>query len=84
MNAYVEDLRALTTTGPVSRRSLMAGATGLTAGFALSVQPVGAQTVTTPADGLEAGEVRIATASGEIPAYRAMPGGNGPFPVPLA
>ena len=78
-----DDLRALTTTGPVSRRSLMAGATGLTAGFALSVQPVGAQTITTPTDGLEAGEVRIPTSSGDIPAYRAMPQGAGPFPLVL-
>ncbi len=81
--ATASDLRALTTTGPVSRRTLMAGATGLTAGFALSVQPVGAQTITTPADGLEAGEVRIPTSSGEVPAYRAMPQGTGPFPLVL-
>ena len=77
------DIAALVRTGPVSRRSVMAGATGLTAGFALSVQPVGAQTITTSSDGLEAGEVRIPTASGEIPAYRAMPTGNGPFPLIL-
>lgn len=81
--ATASDLRALTTTGPVSRRTLMAGATGLTAGFALSVQPVGAQTITTSADGLEAGEVRIPTSSGDIPAYRAMPQGAGPFPLVL-
>lgn len=78
-----DDLRALTATGPVSRRAVMAGATGLTAGFALSVQPVGAQTIATPADGLEAGEVSIPTSSGEVPAYRAMPQGAGPFPLVL-
>ena len=83
MTAYADDLAALTTTGPVSRRSVVAGATGLTAGFALSVQPVGAQTITTPADGLEAGEVSIPTSSGNVPAYRAMPQGAGPFPVVL-
>lgn len=82
-STQAEDLLALVTTGPVSRRSVMAGATSLTAGYALSTQPVSAQTVTTPADGLEAGEVRIPTSQGEVPAYRAMPTGAGPFPVVL-
>ena len=83
MTAFKDDLQALTTTGPVSRRLVMAGSGGLAAGFALAVQPVSAQTITTPVDGLEAGEVKIATSSGEIPAYRAMPTGAGPFPVIL-
>lgn len=83
MTDTIDDLRALTKTGPVSRRSVVAGATGLTAGFALSVRPVSAQTITTDTAGLEAGEVRIPTASGEVPGYRAMPSGAGPFPVVL-
>ena len=33
--------------------------TTLASGFALSVQPVTAQTITTSSDGLEAGEVKI-------------------------
>ena len=54
-----------------SRRQFFAAK--LAAGFALAVQPVSAQTITTPTDGLEAGEVRIPTQDVEIPAYRAMP-----------
>jgi carboxymethylenebutenolidase len=58
--------------------------TGLTAGFALAVQPVSAQTITTDADGLEAGEVKIPAQGGEMPAYRAMPARGSDFPVVLA
>ncbi len=39
--------------------------------------------ITTSADGLTAGEVKIPVADGEIPAYRAMPAQGGPFPVVL-
>ncbi|MGE4079866.1 MAG: dienelactone hydrolase family protein [Reyranella sp.] len=60
----------------VSRRTAMlatGGALGST--FALSVQPVQAQTmITTPADGLTAGEVKIKTKDGkDMAGYRAMP-----------
>jgi len=57
--------------------------TSLAAGFALAVQPVTAQTITTDTTGLAAGEVKIRVADGEIPAYRAMPERDGPFPVVL-
>jgi carboxymethylenebutenolidase len=57
--------------------------TTLAAGFALAVRPVSAQTITTDAGGLEAGEVKIPVAGGDIPAYRAMPASGGPFPVVL-
>ncbi len=43
--------------------------TSLSSGFALAVSPAGAQTITTDATGLVAGEVKI----GQMPAYRAMP-----------
>jgi carboxymethylenebutenolidase len=45
----------------------------LTAGFALAVTPIAASALQTNADGLEAGEVKISTASGDIPGYRARP-----------
>ncbi len=57
--------------------------TSLAAGFALAVQPVSAETITTDDKGLEAGEVKIPVADGEMPAYRAMPAKGGPFPVVL-
>ena len=57
--------------------------TTLAAGFALAVQPVSAQTITTDAAGLAAGEIKIPVAGGELPGYRAMPDKGGPFPVVL-
>jgi carboxymethylenebutenolidase len=54
-----------------SRREVMAGAVGT--GFALAVRPVGAATITTSAEGLDAGDVQIPTATGPIPGYRAVP-----------
>ena len=66
----------------VSRRGFIVSS--LAAGFALAVQPVAAQTViTTGAEGLEAGEVKIPVRDGEIPAYRAMPARGKNFPVAL-
>lgn len=55
-----------------SRRSMLV--TTLATGFATAVQPVMAQTtITTDAQGLTAGEVKIKTADGTMPGYRAMP-----------
>jgi carboxymethylenebutenolidase len=58
--------------------------TTLAAGFALAVRPVSAQTmITTDVNGLDAGEVKVPTGDGQMPAYRAMPASDGPFPVVL-
>jgi carboxymethylenebutenolidase len=58
--------------------------TRLAAGFAAAVQPITAQTaIHTDSEGLEAGEVQIPVAGGQIPAYRAMPSRGGNFPVAL-
>jgi carboxymethylenebutenolidase len=65
----------------VTRRGFVV--TSLAAGFALAVQPVSDQTITTDTKGLEAGEVKVMVADGEIPAYRALPTGAGPFPLVL-
>jgi carboxymethylenebutenolidase len=65
-----------------TRRSMMV--TTLATGFAASVQPVMAQTtITTDTAGLEAGEVKIKTADGEMPAYRAMPAAGSNFATVL-
>ena len=64
-----------------TRRTFVA--TSLAAGFAAAVQPVSGETITTDANGLEAGEVKIPTTDGEVPGYRAMPSSGGPFPVVL-
>jgi len=60
-----------------SRRGFIV--TSLTAGFALAVQPVSAETITTDNNGLTVGEVKVPVKDGEIPAYRAMPAEGGPF-----
>jgi carboxymethylenebutenolidase len=74
-------LLSLVPTRDWSRRNFVV--TVLGSGFALAVQPVSAQTITTDVQGLAAGEVKIPVKDGEIPAYRAMPAGGGPFPVVL-
>ncbi len=77
-----EDLISLVPNTELSRRQFIV--TTLAAGFALAVQPVTAQTIiTTDANGLVAGEVKIPVAGGEIPAYRAMPEKGKNFPVVL-
>ena len=65
----------------VDRRTFVV--TSLGAGFAMAVLPVTAQTITTSAEGLVAGEVKVPTKDGEMPAYRAMPATGGNFPVIL-
>jgi carboxymethylenebutenolidase len=67
--------------GAPSRRQMMVAALG--SGFALAVRPVSAQTISTGADGLDAGEIKIPGAGGDFPAYRAMPKGKKKLPVIL-
>jgi carboxymethylenebutenolidase len=76
-----DDLMSLLPKADFTRRGFVV--TSLAAGFALAVQPVTAQTITTDTQGLEAGEVKIPVPDGQIPAYRAMPAKGGPFPVVL-
>src|SRR3989441_1126178 len=65
----------------VPRRGFMM--TPLAVGSALAVGPVSAETIVTDAEGLTAGEVKIPTSDGDIPAYRAMPSQGRALPVVL-
>jgi carboxymethylenebutenolidase len=77
-----EDLASLLPSVEFTRRQFVV--TSLATGFALAVQPVSAETITTDTKGLEAGEVKVPVGEGQtIPAYRAMPAEGGPFAVVL-
>lgn len=77
-----EDITSLIPNQDFTRRQFIV--TTLAAGFALATQPIAAQTaITTDANGLVAGEVKIPVSDGEIPAYRAMPEKGKSFPVVL-
>lgn len=66
---------------PLSRRGALAG--GLVSGLTVATTRALAQEITTNTEGLAAGEIRIAVAGGEMPAYYARPGQGGPFPIVL-
>jgi carboxymethylenebutenolidase len=68
--------------GDFTRRKFIIAST-LAAGFALAVQPISAQVITTDSKGLVTGAVKIPVKDGEIPAYRAMPATGKNFPVVL-
>jgi carboxymethylenebutenolidase len=52
-------------------------------GFAKIVQPIASTTITTDTNGLTAGEVKMHTMTGPVPAYRAHPEKSGKFPLVL-
>lgn len=66
----------------LTRREFIA-VSGITAGFAIAVQPISAQVITTDSKGLIAGTVAIPVSDGTIPAYRASPAVGKNFPVIL-
>jgi len=66
---------------PLARRGFVTS--GLVSGFTLATTVVHAQAIQTDTEGLEAGETRINTAAGTLPAYFARPKGDGPFPAIL-
>jgi len=72
MDSLVPDVR-------VDRRGFIAGA--IAAGFAVAMEPVLAQAIKTPMDGLEGGDVKIPTSDGDMPGYYAAPKKAGKFAV---
>jgi carboxymethylenebutenolidase len=52
-------------------------------GYARIVQPIASTAISTDTKGLVAGEVKIPTMTGHVPAYRAMPEKGGKLPVVL-
>ena len=86
MDTHSPDLLALEppTMAPrsrLSRRGFVV--TSLASGFAMAAGPVSADAIVTDTNGLEAGEVKVPTADGDMVAYRAMPASGGPFPTVL-
>jgi carboxymethylenebutenolidase len=79
--AMDSELKSLAPEKDWTRRSFVVSV--LASGFALATQPVSAQTITTDARGLTAGEIKVPVKDGEIPAYRALPATGGPHPVVL-
>ncbi|MBI1779322.1 MAG: dienelactone hydrolase family protein [Proteobacteria bacterium] len=79
----LDDVKNVWPDSSVSRRGFVF-TSAFAAGFALTVQPIAAQTViSTDSTGLEAGMIEVPTSSGNIPGYRALPAQGGPFPVVL-
>jgi carboxymethylenebutenolidase len=70
LNSLVPDVR-------VDRRGFVQAC--IAAGFAVTAEPILAQAIKTPMDGLDGGDVKI----GDIPAYYAVPKGKGKRPVVL-
>jgi len=64
---------------PLARRGMMM--TSLISGFTLAIQRVEAQTITTDTNGLDAGEAKIPTTLGDLPAYYARPAAGTEFPI---
>lgn len=81
MDVYQDHAKSLTDSVRMTRRGF--AVTSLAAGFAAAVSPVSAATITTDANGLTAGEVKIPVKDGTIPGYRAMPAKGSHFPTIL-
>ncbi len=64
----------------LSRRQAVVSASAV-AGFAMAAQPVSADVIATPADGLDAGMVSFKSGDIDMPAYRAMPAGKSNLPI---
>nr|WP_297388129.1 dienelactone hydrolase family protein [uncultured Roseateles sp.] len=80
-DAIRDDIDTLAPGRGFSRRGFVGTAVG--SGFAAAVLPVTAQTITTDAQGLDAGPVSIPVGDFKMPAYVAQPAGKKQAPVVL-
>src|ERR1700761_1138967 len=86
MNLHTQltsDVVGLTKAAPFSRRGFMTASAAITAGYTLAAGPVRADVITTSTDGLDAGDIKIKVADGEMPGYFARPKGVANPPVIL-
>jgi carboxymethylenebutenolidase len=77
------DVIGLTRAAPFSRRGFMTASAAVAAGYTLAAGPVRADVITTNTDGLEAGDIKVKVADGEMPGYFARPKGVANPPVVL-
>lgn len=64
----------------LGRRQFLKVSGAAATGFALAVQPISAETITTPATGIMTGDIVCPRGADNIPVYVARPLGDGPFP----
>src|ERR1700761_7237387 len=81
MDIYEDHARSLADSVRLTRRGF--AVTSLCAGFAAAISPGAKATITTDADGLIAGEVKIPVKDGTAPGYRAKPAKGTHFPTVL-
>lgn len=77
-----QDLKSLQDSMWLKRREFLAGAT-VVAGFALSVQPVGAEAIRTEDAGLKEGMASFTSAGAAVPVYMARPEAGSKWPIIL-
>jgi len=77
------DVIGLTKPPPVSRRGFMTASAAVAAGYTLAAGPVRADVIRTDTEGLDAGDIKIKVADGEMPGYFARPKGVKNPPVVL-
>src|SRR5579871_1082054 len=67
------DFIGLTQPTPFSRRGFMTASAAVAAGYTLAAGPVRADAIKTDTEGMDAGDIKIKVADGEMPAYFARP-----------
>src|ERR1700691_1404217 len=68
---------------PLSRRDFMSSSAAAAAGYTLAAGPVRANVIHTNANGLDAGDAKIAVTGGDMPIYYARPAGVARPPIIL-